>query len=44
MENVAEEIAELKKKRRAILLAHVYQPEKIQEIADFRGDSFALKA
>ena len=42
MENVAEEIAELKKKRRAILLAHVYQPEKIQEIADFRGDSFAL--
>ena len=37
-----EEIEVLKKQRRAIILAHVYEPAEIQEIADFSGDSFAL--
>lgn len=42
MEDIVEEIKRLKKERRAIILAHVYQPEEIQEIADFCGDSFGL--
>lgn len=35
-------IKELKEKRRAIILAHNYQPPEIQEIADLRGDSLEL--
>ncbi len=42
MEDIVEEILRLKRERNAIILAHVYQPEEIQEIADFTGDSFAL--
>lgn len=42
MEDIVDEILRLKKERNAIILAHVYQPEEVQEIADFRGDSFAL--
>ena len=42
MEDLAEKIQELKKKRRAVILAHVYEPPEIQEIADFTGDSFVL--
>ncbi|MEW6570148.1 MAG: quinolinate synthase [Nitrospirota bacterium] len=37
-----EEIAELKEKRRAIILAHNYQRDEVQEIADFVGDSLEL--
>ena len=39
---VAEEILDLKRDRRAILLAHHYQDAEIQELADFVGDSLEL--
>jgi quinolinate synthase len=39
---LAEEILDLKKDRRAILLAHHYQEAEIQELADFVGDSLEL--
>ncbi len=42
MKDIIDEIMELKKKRKAIILAHLYQPQEIQEIADFTGDSFGL--
>jgi quinolinate synthase len=40
--NVVDEILDLKKDRRAILLAHHYQESEIQEIADVIGDSLEL--
>src|ERR1700719_3758746 len=39
---IAEEILDLKKQRRAILLAHHYQESEIQELADSVGDSLEL--
>lgn len=39
---VAEEILELKQRRRAIVLAHHYQEAEIQELADSVGDSLEL--
>ena len=39
---VADEILELKKSRKAILLAHHYQEPEIQELADVIGDSLEL--
>jgi quinolinate synthase len=40
--SIAQQILELKKKRNAIILAHYYQIDEVQEIADFIGDSLAL--
>ena len=39
---IAEEILELKRQRKAILLAHHYQEPEIQELADVIGDSLEL--
>jgi len=39
---IADEILDLKRQRRAILLAHHYQESEIQELADVIGDSLEL--
>ena len=39
---ISEEILDLKRQRRAILLAHHYQEPEIQELADVVGDSLEL--
>ena len=39
---VKETIRRLLKERRAILLAHNYQPPEIQDVADLCGDSLEL--
>ena len=41
-ETLREQILTLKKKRNAIILAHNYQREEVQDIADYRGDSLEL--
>src|SRR5271156_3828235 len=42
IETIAEEIVELKRDRRAVILAHHYQDSEIQELADAVGDSLEL--
>jgi len=42
MNNLIEKIAELKKQKKAIILAHYYQTGDVQDIADFLGDSLQL--
>src|SRR5213080_2552041 len=39
---IADEILDLKQRRRAILLAHHYQEPEVQELADVVGDSLEL--
>lgn len=41
-ESLKKQIAKLKKKRNAVIIAHNYQRDEIQEIADISGDSLAL--
>ncbi len=40
--SITEEIAELKKDRKAVILAHHYQDSEIQDLADAVGDSLEL--
>ena len=42
MENLKKEIEQLKKERNAVLLAHYYVDDAVQEIADYVGDSYYL--
>lgn len=42
MDSLIAAINELKRQRNAVILAHNYQPEEIQEIGDFVGDSLEL--
>ena len=41
-ERVIKKIESLKEHRKAVILAHNYQPGEIQDLADFTGDSLAL--
>jgi quinolinate synthase len=41
-ETVEERIMKLKRERNAVILAHNYQPDEVQEMADFTGDSLEL--
>lgn len=42
MKSIQEKIQELKRERGAIIIAHNYQPDEVQAIADFTGDSLEL--
>ncbi len=42
MNSIKNEIEQLKKEKNAVILAHYYVPDEVQEIADYIGDSFYL--
>ena len=39
---ITEKIRQLKEQKNAVILAHYYVPDEVQEIADYIGDSFYL--
>ena len=39
---IEDKIEKLKKEKNAVILAHYYVPDEVQEIADYIGDSFYL--
>ncbi len=41
-QRILSKIQELRQKRKAVILAHNYQPAEIQDLADFCGDSLGL--
>ena len=43
MLSLKEEIEQLKKEKNAVILAHYYVPDDVQEVADYIGDSFYLE-
>lgn len=42
MQNLIDEIQQLKKQKNAVILAHYYEEGDIQDVADYVGDSFYL--
>ncbi len=42
MQSIEEKIQDLKRERGAIIIAHNYQPDEVQAMADFTGDSLEL--
>jgi len=42
IDETKEDIRRMKKEKNAVILAHVYQPGEVQDIADYTGDSLGL--
>lgn len=42
MQDIKDQIIRLKKERDAVILAHYYVPDEVQDIADYIGDSYYL--
>ena len=42
MTSLQTKFSDLKRDRKAVVLAHNYQPREIQEVADYVGDSLGL--
>ncbi|MBO5486941.1 MAG: quinolinate synthase NadA, partial [Eubacterium sp.] len=42
MKDLQERIEELKKEKNAVILAHYYVHDEVQQVADYIGDSFYL--